>query len=334
MKAVGYQQSLPITDPQALIDVEIPKPTAAGRDLLVKVMAISVNPVDTKVRVRRPPAAGETKILGWDVAGVVEAVGEDVSLFKPGDEIWYAGAVDRRGANAEYHLVDERIVSCKPTSLSFEQAAALPLTTITAWEILFDRLCVPTTSAANLLVTGAAGGVGSILLQLARCLTKLNIIATASRPDTIDWVRGLGAHQVINHQRPLAEALQAIGITQVEYVASLTHTEQHFPEIAKLIAPQGSIAVIDDPKSLDIVPVKYKCVSVCWEYMFARSLYQTADMIKQHELLNTVAGMVERGDIKTTFNENFGTINAANLRRAHAFIESNKAKGKIVLSGF
>jgi zinc-binding alcohol dehydrogenase family protein len=335
MKAVGYRQSLPSTDPEALIDVELPKPVAGARDLLVSVKAVSVNPVDTKVRLRRAPAPGEIKVLGWDVAGVVEAVGADVTLFAPGDEVWYAGAIDRQGANAEYHVVDERLVGRKPSSLAFEQAAALPLTTITAWELLFDRLGVPADADGDtLLVIGAAGGVGSILLQLARRLTRLTLVGSASRPDTADWVRAHGAHHVIDHQRPLAEEMQAIGIPAPRYVAGLTHTDRHFAEIVKLIAPQGRLAIIDDPQSLDIVPLKYKCVSVAWEYMFARSLYQTPDMIQQHALLNTAAAMVDRGEIKTTVNGNFGSINAANLRRAHQFIESGQAMGKIVLAGF
>ena len=263
-------------------------------------------------------------------------------MFSPGDEVWYAGAIDRQGANAEYHLVDERIVSAKPASLNFEQAAALPLTSITAWELLFHRLCVPfndapdadNLEAGTLLVIGAAGGVGSMLVQLARHLTGLTIIGTASRPETIDWVSGLGAHHVIDHRQPLSEELQRIGIPQVDYVASLTQTGEHFPEIVKVIAPQGKLGVIDDPPTLDIVPLKQKCVSVHWEFMFARSLHQTADMIRQHELLNSIAKMADRGEIKTTLNETFGSINATNLKRAHQFIESGKSRGKIVLSGF
>lgn len=337
MKAVGYTQSLPSSDPQALIDIDLPKPVATGRDLLVQVRAISVNPVDTKVRMRMAPPAGEVKVLGWDVAGVVEAVGEQVTLFAPGDAVWYAGAIDRQGANAAYHVVDERIVSNKPATLSFEQAAALPLTSITAWELLFDRLGVPldnSREAGVLLVMGAGGGVGSILVQLARRLTGLTIIGTASRPETADWVRRLGAHHVIDHRRPLLEELQRIGIPQVHHIASLTGTEQHFPGYADLLAPQGRVAIIDDPKTLDILPLKRKCISVHWEYMFARSLYQTPDMIRQHELLAHVAAMVDRGELSSTLNENYGSINAANLRRAHQLIESGMSRGKIVLAGF
>ena len=334
MKAVAYKESLPISDGQALLDVELPRPECGANDLLVKVEAISVNPVDTKVRVRRPPEPGQLKVLGWDVAGVVEDVGSQVSGFAVGDRVWYAGAINRQGANAEYHCVDARIASHMPSSLSFEQGAAMPLTTITAWELLFDRLAITDQSEGSLLVIGAAGGVGSILVQLARQLTGLTIVGTASRPETKAWVEQCGAHHVIDHHQPLTEQLQTIGIPQVEYVTSLTHSDENLPALVEVIAPQGKLALIDDPKTLDIVPLKYKCISVHWEYMFARSLYQTADMSKQHELLHKVAQMVDEGKIKTTLAENFGSINAANLMRAHAFIERGKSRGKVVLSGF
>lgn len=334
MKAIGYKHSLPIRDPNALLDVEIPKPEIKAEDLLVRVQAISVNPVDTKMRIRRPPESGQIKILGWDVAGVVEAVGDEVTGYAPGDRVWYAGAIDRPGANAEYHAVDARIVSKMPASLTFEQAAAMPLTSITAWELLFDRLAVSVQGRGSLLVIGAAGGVGSILVQLARCLTKLTIIGTASRPETRQWVMELGAHHVIDHTNSLTKGCQDIGIPQVDFVASLTHTDQHLPQITEVLMPQGRLALIDDPKALDIVPLKYKCISVHWEYMFARSLFQTSDMTRQHEILGRVADMVDAGTLKTTWAESYGTINAANLKRAHEFIESGKSRGKLVLSGF
>ena len=268
---------------------------------------------------------------------MVRAVGSRVSLFKPGDRVWYAGALDRPGANSELHAVDERIVGRMPDSLDFAQAAALPLTTITAWELLFDRLRVldnALPSQQSLLVVGAAGGVGSILVQLARQLTGLTVIGTASRPQTQAWVRELGAHHVIDHGKPLAEELRRIGIDEVSHIASLTHSDQHFAQIAEAIAPQGRIALIDDPAALDARLLKRKSASLHWEFMFARPLHQTPDMIAQHELLNQAARLIDQGRLRTTLGEHYGTINAANLRRAHAFIESGRAQGKVVLEGF
>lgn len=334
MKAVGYQTSLPIDDTNALLDIELEKPTATGRDILVAIQAVSVNPVDTKIRKRAQPPAGEYKVLGWDAAGIVEAVGGGVTRFDVGDRVWYAGAIDRSGTNAEYHLVDERIVAKMPSSLDFSAAAALPLTSITAWELLFDRFDVDAETSGTLLIIGGAGGVGSIMIQLAKRLTNLTVIATASRPETEAWVRQLGADHVINHRNRLSDELAALGIPEVDYVAGLTHTEQHLPEIVKLVAPQGKFGVIDDAPVLDVMPFKRKSVSIHWELMFTRSLFQTEDMIAQHELLTAVAKMVDAGQIVTTANDHFGTINAQNLIKAHALIETNKAKGKIVLAGF
>ncbi len=333
MRAVAYQHSLPITDSNALLDIEIPKPFALGRDLLVKIEAISVNPVDTKIRQRVDPQ-GENKILGWDAAGVVESIGDEASLFSVGDKVWYAGALDRQGTNAEYHLVDERLVATMPKSLNFVEAAALPLTTITAWETLFDRLSLTKKQKGHLLIIGAAGGVGSIMIQLAKQLTSLKVIASASRPETTAWVKELGADKVINHRHLLSDELKEVGINNVEYVAALTHTVDYLQDIAEFIAPQGHIGVIDDLDVFDIMPFKRKSVAVHWEFMFTRSLFKTEDMIKQHELLGKVAKMVDKETIKTTSAENYGTINAANLIKAHALLESGKAKGKIVLAGF
>jgi len=337
MKAIGYQQSLPIGDPRSLLDIEQDDPTPGPRDLLVEVRAISVNPVDTKIRMRVQPEDGQQQVLGWDAAGVVRAVGSEVSLFKPGDEVFYAGALDRPGANSELHLVDERIVGRKPASLDFAAAAALPLTSITAWELLFERLQVSEGKedrGQRLLIVGAAGGVGSILTQLARQLTGLQVIGSASRSDTQAWVRELGAHEVIDHSQPLAAELLRHGISNVTHVASLTHTDLHLPQIVEALQPQGRLALIDDPANLDISLLKRKSLSLHWEFMYTRSLYQTPDMIAQHHLLNRVAELIDSGVLKTTLGEHYGTINAENLRRAHAFIESGKAKGKIVLEGF
>ena len=337
MRAVGYRQSQPIAAETSLIDLDLPEPKATGRDLLVEVKAVSVNPVDTKIRVRSQPAEGQTSVLGWDAAGIVKAVGPEVTGFKPGDAVFYAGAIDRPGSNAEFHLVDERIVGPKPKSLGFAEAAALPLTAITAWEMLFDRLDIrrPVPSAANaLLIIGGAGGVGSIAIQLARQLSDVTVIATASRPETRAWAQELGAHHVIDHIKPLAEQVAALGIGAPAFVFSTTHTDSHLEGIVQLMAPQGRFGLIDDPKTLDANPLKRKSLSLHWELMFTRSLFKTADMGEQGKLLAEVSRLVDKGQIRTTLAEHFGTINANNLKRAHALIESNRAKGKIVLEGF
>jgi zinc-binding alcohol dehydrogenase family protein len=335
MKAIAFtQHGLPIEDPNALIDMDLPKPTPGPRDLLVEVKAISVNPVDTKIRAGS--AATEPKVVGWDAVGVVRETGNEVTLFKAGDEVFYAGSIARPGSYSEFHLVDERIVGHKPKTLDDAHAAALPLTSITAWELLFDRLGLEQGGGEgeSLLIIGAGGGVGSILVQLARQLTKLTVIGTASRPETREWVQSLGAHHVIDHSQPLVEQLEQIGVGQVSHVASLTHTDTYFTQLIDALKPQGQLALIDDPKALDVVPMKRKALSLHWELMFTRSLYETPDMIAQHELLNRVAALIDQGVLKTTLGEHFGPINAANLRRAHAVIESGKAKGKIVLEGF
>ena len=338
MKAIAFQSPLPITDPLSLQDVELPEPQASGRDLLVDVMAVSVNPVDTKVRSSRQPQPGQWEVLGWDAAGVVRAVGPEVRVFKPGDRVWYAGDISRAGSYAERQLVDERIVGHMPRSLDFAQAAALPLTSITAWELLFDRLGVAAgkrPTGERLLIVGAGGGVGSILTQLARKLTSLTVIGTASRPETRSWVQDLGAHHVIDHSKPLCDELQRIGIPDVTHVASLTQTDQHFEQIVQALAPQGRMALIDDPtRPLDIRLLKRKSLSLHWELMFTRSLFKTADMEAQHRLLDDMAELVDAGVIRSTATEQMGSINAKNLRRAHALIESGKSRGKIVLAGF
>ncbi len=338
MKAVGYSQSLPIADPQSLRDITADVPEPGPRDLRVAVKAVSVNPVDTKVRMRAAPQAGEPpKILGYDAAGVVDAVGAEVSLFKPGDEVFYAGSIARPGTDAEFHLVDERIVGRKPKSLGFAQAAALPLTSITAWEMLFDRLGVVPGKKDDdraLLVIGGAGGVGSIMIQIARRLTGLTVIATASRPQTKAWCEKLGAHHVIDHTKPLAEQLKAIGHPMVALIAGVTGTDQSGPQIEWIIAPQGKFALIDDPKVLDIMPLKRKAASIHWELMFTRAIFQTPDMIEQHKLLNAVADMVDGGEIVTTAAQELTPINAANLRKAHAQIESGTTIGKVVVHGW
>jgi zinc-binding alcohol dehydrogenase family protein len=337
MKAIGYFKSLDITQPESLVDVTLPDPTPSARDLLVRVKAISVNPLDAKVRKNvAPPNAGQPKVLGYDAVGTVEAIGAEVVGFKPGDRVYYAGAIVRPGVNSELHVVDERIVALAPKTLSDAQAAALPLTTITAYEVLFDRLQVPKGGGdgQTLLIVGGAGGVGSIMIQLARQLTRLKVIATASRPETIQWCLDLGAHAVIDHSRPLAEELKAAGLGQVDMVASLTQTAHHYLQIIESLKPQGKIALIDDVPLLDAMKLKQKCLSLHWEMMFARSTFQTPDMAEQGKLLAEVAALVDSGKVRTTLNATFGTINAENLKRAHALIESGKSQGKVVLEGF
>jgi zinc-binding alcohol dehydrogenase family protein len=336
MKAVGYRKSLPISDPQSLIDVDIEAPRPGPRDLRVSVKAISVNPVDTKVRMRAAPKDGEPpKVLGFDAAGVVESAGADVTLFKPGDEVFYAGSIIRPGTNSELHLVDERIVGRKPKSLSFAQAAALPLTSITAWEILFDRFCLKPGggNGGTVLALGGAGGVGSIFIQLARHVAGLTVFATASRPETREWCLKLGTHHIIDHTKPFADQMKGTGHAEFNYVGGLTFTEQHYPQFAPLFAPQAKLAIIDDP-AIDFKLGKGKSISYHWESMFTRSMFMTPDMIEQHRLLDAVSKLVDDGTIKTTLTREMGTINAANLRAAHALIESGTSIGKVVLSGW
>jgi zinc-binding alcohol dehydrogenase family protein len=337
MKAIGYTKSLPIDAADSLVAFEAPTPGLKSRDLRVVVKAISVNPVDTKVRLRAAPPPGETKILGYDAAGVVDAVGSEVTLFKPGDEVFYAGSIQRPGTNSEFHAVDERIVGRKPKSLSFAQAAALPLTSITAWELLFDRLAVQPGKSIDprtLLIVGGAGGVGSILIQLARRLTGLAVIATASRPESRRWCLDLGAHAVIDHSKPMQEQIAALKLPPVTLIASLTNTETHFPALVDILAPQGKVGLIDDPATLNASLLKGKAASLHWESMFTRSSFQTADMIAQHRLLNDVANLIDNGVLRTTLDKVVGKITVENLKAAHAAIESGRTTGKLVLEGW
>jgi len=337
MKAVGYKASHPHDHPEALIDLSLDKPQPQGRDLLVRVQAVSVNPVDTKVRRNMAPADGATRILGFDAAGVVEAVGPQATLFNPGDAVFYAGDLTRSGTNAEFHLVDERIVGPKPTSLDFAPAAALPLTAITAWEMLFDRFGIMKGEGKgkSILIVGGAGGVGSIAVQLARQLTGLTVLATASRPETQAWVKELGAHHVIDHGKPMPEQIKAAGFSGgIDYIFSTTETMQHAAAFAEIVAPQGKFGLIDDPKGFDVSIFKRKSVAVYWEFMFTRSMFQTPDMVAQHDLLAEVAKLVDAGTLRTTLADVLGPINAVNLRKAHGLVESGRTRGKLVLAGF
>ncbi|GHG62708.1 zinc-binding alcohol dehydrogenase family protein [Comamonas sp. JC664] len=338
MRAIALHQYLPIDNPEALIDVELPTPEPGPGELRVRVEAISVNPVDVKVRAPKPKVETAPRVLGWDAAGVVDAVGPGVKLFQPGDAVYYAGSIARPGTNSEFHLVDERIVGHKPRSLSFAQAAALPLTSITAWELLFERLGISRSTAPTqdtLLIVGGAGGVGSIAIQLARKLAGVTVVATASRPESTSWCESMGAHHVVDHRQSLVPQLQKLAPQGVRYIASLTATDSHFPELVEVAAPFGHLGLIDDPsKPLDIGSMKRKSLSLHWELMFTRPLYDAADPLEQHRILNRVAELVDAGTLKTTMTQDFGPITAANLRRAHAAIESGRTVGKIVLGGY
>ena len=337
MKAVAYRTPGPVDREDALQDITVETPEPEGRDLLVKVAAVSVNPVDTKVRQNRPPQGGDWQVLGYDASGVVEAVGSDVVDFAVGDAVFYAGSIARPGTNSEFHVVDERIVGNKPATAADAEAAALPLTAITAWEMLFDRLDVnrPTPQGGEIiLVIGGAGGVGSITIQLLRALTNLTVIASASRTETQEWVRELGAHHVVDHGRPMAPQVEALGLGAPGFVFSTTQTGQHLADIVELIAPQGRFGLIDDPVGLDATMLKGKAISLHWELMFTRSLFTTPDMAEQGRLLDEVAALVDAGRIRSTATEVAGEINAANLMKAHAQIETGSVRGKIVLEGF
>ncbi|PQV50853.1 zinc-binding alcohol dehydrogenase family protein [Paraburkholderia sp. BL21I4N1] len=338
MKAVGLYRYLPIDNAEALVDVDIPKPEATGRDLLVKVEAISVNPVDTKVRAPKDNVEKEPRILGWDAAGTVVAVGPEVTLFKIGDPVFYAGSITRPGANSEFHLVDERIVGHKPASLDFSHAAALPLTAITAWEALFDRLGVSPQGAdegRTVLIFGGAGGVGSIGIQLAKQLAKLTVIATASRPESAQWATELGADHIVDHFGDIPAQLKKLGIDQVDYVLMFNDTDKNFPAAAEVLKPQGGICtIVENSKPLPVELLKAKSAAFHWEFMFTRSMFGTPDMIEQHKLLTEVARLVDSGALRTTVGEDLGKINAANLRRAHQRLEAGRAIGKLVLTGF
>ena len=341
MKAIGYTTSLPITDENALMDVELAKPAASGRDVLVKINSIAVNPVDFKIRLRVSPENGEPKILGWDAVGEVVEVGDDVQILNVGDRVYYAGDLTRQGANAEFQLVDERIVGRAPKSLSDSEAAALPLTAITAWELLFQHLALEKQQAGKtqktdetVLVVGAAGGVGSIMLQLLKTLTGATVIATASRESSKQWVKGLGADYVVDHRQPLAEQITALNIGPVTHVASLNATDTYLDAYVEVIKPMGKIALIDDPEALDIAKLKAKSISLHWEFMFTRSMFQTEDMSAQGELLTDVATLIDSGYVKTTVGKRLGKINAVNLIEAHKTLEAGTAIGKIVLEGF
>ncbi len=338
MKAVGLYRYLPIDHPEALLDVELATPQPGERDLLVKVEAVSVNPVDYKVRAPKDTVEPAPRVLGWDAAGTVAAVGAGATLFKVGDPVYYAGSITRPGANSEYHVVDERIVGRKPASLDFAQAAALPLTALTAWEALFDRLGVSPQGAhagRSALIIGGAGGVGSIGIQLAKQLAGLKVIATASRPASAKWATELGADHIVDHFGDIPAQLKQLGYDEVDYVLIFNDTDQHFPAAASVIRPQGGIVtIVENRQPVPVELLKAKSAAFHWEFMFTRAMFGTPDMIEQHKLLNEVARLIDAGTLRTTVGDVLGKIDAQNVRRAHQRLEAGRAIGKLVLAGF
>ncbi|SHF21670.1 zinc-binding alcohol dehydrogenase family protein [Kaistia soli DSM 19436] len=339
MRAIAYSKSLPVEDPEAFIEIVRDQPEPGPRDLIVKIEAVSVNPVDCKVRKSGDPE-GEPRVLGFDAAGTVVSVGTEAQLFKPGDAVFYAGSIMRPGANSEFHAVDERIVGTKPASLDFAAAAALPLTALTAWELLFDRIgVVPgiATDSRTLLIVSGAGGVGSIAIQLARALTGLTVIATASRPESAEWVKSLGAHHVVDHAQPLGPQLAALGHPGVDIVLAFGGTKQHAAAIAGLVAPEGHIGLIEGADGFgaaEFGTMFQKSVGLHLELMFTRSRFETRDIEKQHAILDAVSGLVDEGKIRTTLTKTLGPISAANLREAHRSVESGRMIGKVVVAGW
>jgi len=330
VKAVGLYKYLPIDHPESLLDLEVEEPRAAGRDLLVEVKAVSVNPVDTKRRAPKDIVEKTPKILGWDAAGVVKAAGPDCRLFKPGDAVYYAGSVIRQGSNSQFQLVDERIVGRKPANLGFAQAAAMPLTTLTAWELMFERMGISRSGAhagRSLLILGGAGGVGSVAIQLAKNLAKLRVTASASRAESIAWCRQLGADEIVDHAKPIEG--------EFDYVLCISATDPYWPSFPRITKPQGKIGlIVRTLKPVDLQILHDKSIAVHLEGMFTRSTFQTPDMEAQHALLDDTAGLIEAGVVKCTLRENLGAINAANLRRAHRLLEDGHVVGKLVLEGW
>ena len=338
MKAVALTRYLPISDPESFVDVTLPDPKPAGRDILVEVEAVSVNPVDTKQRAPNPKVEAQPRVLGWDAAGTVTAVGPEVTLFRPGDAVYYAGDISRQGSNSRLALVDERIVARKPGTMDFAQAAAIPLTAITAWEAFFDRMKIDPAGAhrgRSLLIIGGAGGVGSIGIQIAKVVAGLEVVATASRPETVAWVKELGADHVVDHSKPLRPQIEALGMKQVDYIANFNDPDRYWGEMGDLVAPQGTVCMIVGPKGpLTQDAVRGKSATVCWELMFTRPRFKTPDMIEQHRLLARVAELIDAGRIRGTLRETLRPINAANLRAAHAKLESGTMIGKLVVAGW
>lgn len=334
MKAVGYFKSLPIEDPESLVDLDLPEPEVGTRDVLVEVRAVSVNPVDSKTRLSAAPVGGRPRVLGFDAAGIIVKIGKGVQNFKTGDAVFYAGGLGRQGSNAQLQAVDERLIALKPQSLDFTAAAALPLTGLTAWEMLFERLRIqqPVHQGKNaLLIIGGAGGVGSFAVQLARVRSDCTVIATASRPQTADWAKKMGAHHVINHREPLLPQLQAVGIEQTAFIFPTTHAQDYLPQYPAIIAPQGRLGLLDSPESFDVVAFKQKSVSIHWEYMATRTLFNTDDMAEQGKILAEIAALVDAGKLQPTGTEVMSSLSAATLREAQRKVETGTSIGKLVI---
>ncbi len=335
MKAVGFKTSLPISSPNSFIDFEIEKPTPQGHELLVKINAIAVNPVDYKIRQNsaKDRELSEPKIIGWDACGIIEAVGNEVSLFKVGDEVYYAGDITKPGCNAEYQLIDERIVGKKPKSLSIEAAAAMPLTTLTAWEILFDRIRINAEKdkGKTLLIIAGAGGVGSIAIQLAKKIAGLKVIATASRPETIEWCKRMGADVVVNHKN-LVEEVRNAGFQHIDFIVDFVDANAYWDEMVELIKPQGHIASITGSATpIALNKLKTKSASFSWEFMYTRSTFQTADMVEQHHILNKVADLIDQGVLVHTLTQTLTGLSAKTLKKAHEQLESGTTIGKLAI---
>ena len=335
MKAIGFKTSLPIENPESFIEFEAVKPIPGPHDLLVKIDAISVNPVDFKIRQNsaKDTVLETPKIIGWDAVGIVQAVGQDVTLFEVGDPVYYAGDITKQGSNAEYQIIDERIVGRKPKSLSIEEAAVIPLTALTAWEFLFDRIRIMADKdkGKTILIIGGAGGVGSIAIQLAKKIAGLTVIATASRPETIAWCKQQGADFVVDH-KDLVSSVRDAGFEYVDFILDFVDTNAYWDTMVELIKPQGHIASItgsSDPVAL--TKLKSKSVSFSWELMYTRSMYQTEDMVEQHNILNIVADLLEDGILKTTLNTTLNGFSAENLKKAHELLESGRTIGKIAI---
>lgn len=337
MKAIGVNQFLPTTHPECFIAFDTDIPPLAIRDLLVQVKAVSVNPVDHKVRTSLEDRLDTPRVLGWDAAGIVIQTGAEVSLFQPGDHVYYAGSITRPGCNSQYHVVDERIVGHKPLQLTFEAAAALPLTTITAWEALFERLRISSDPLENvnrtILLIGGAGGVGSIAIQLAKKVAGLRVIATASREASKAWCLKMGADDCINHTKNFRMQLEKLNIAEVDYIFCLTPIEAYWESIADVIKAQGKICGITTiPTPIDLNLIKNKSATFVWEFMFTKSMYTTEDIQSQHDLLNQVSNLMDQGILQSTLTEHFGSLNTLHLAQAHARLESGQMIGKLVLS--
>ena len=338
MKAVALTRYLPIDDPDSLVDVELPQPIPGAHDLLVRVEAVSVNPVDAKLRAPKPQVEAQPKVLGYDAAGTVEAAGAEAQGFRPGDRVYYAGDVTRPGSNAEFQLVDARLAAAMPRSMDFADAAALPLVAVTAWELLFQRMPFDSEHGGkgkSLLVIAGAGGVGSIAIQLAR-RAGFTVIATASRPETVDWCRAMGAQHVVNHREPLAPQLAVLAFPQIDAALNLADTDRYWDTLGELLAPQGHVGLIVEPSGALKIgdPYKAKCIGIHWEFMFARARWKTPDMAEQGRILARVAQLIDAGELKSIQREALSPINAANLREAHRRLESGASIGKLVLAGW